>query len=202
MKQKTNGNGYRKTYPAIACHLAPFINEGEIRCDKGDYWWELRTCDYYDEFKKPKIMYLVFQVKPAFTFDIDGNVYVNNAVWIIPKNDLYLLRILNSKIGWFLISNYCTRIQNGYQLIFQYLGKIPIRTINPSDPTDIARHDKMVTLVERMLDLNKRLPEARTDQEQTLVKRQIAATDKEIDERLYELYGLTEEERKIVEGLT
>ena len=77
-----------------------------------------------------------------------------------------------------------------------------IRTINPSDPTDVARHDKMVTLVERMLDLNKRLPEARTDQEQTLLKRQIVATDKEIDDLVYELYGLTEEERKIVEGTT
>ena len=58
----------------------------------------------------------------------------------------------------------------------------------------------MVALVERMLDFNKRLPEARTDQEQTIIKRQIAATDKEIDELVYELYGLTEEEIAIVES--
>jgi hypothetical protein len=58
----------------------------------------------------------------------------------------------------------------------------------------------MVTLVERMLDFNKRLPEAGTDQEQAHIKRQIAATDKEIDELVYELYGLAEEERTIVEG--
>ena len=57
----------------------------------------------------------------------------------------------------------------------------------------------MVALVERMLDLNKRLPGARTEQEQTIVKRQITATDKEIDELVYELYGLTEEEIAIVE---
>jgi len=44
------------------------------------------------------------------------------------------------------------------------------------------------------------LPEARTDQEQTLIKRQMAATDKEIDELVYELYGLTEEEIVIVEA--
>ncbi len=78
----------------------------------------------------------------------------------------------------------------------------PIHIIDPLNPVDIARHDKMVTIVERMLDLNKRLPEARTDQEQTMIKRQIAATDKEIDDLVYELYGLTEEERKIVEGIT
>ncbi len=56
--------------------------------------------------------------------------------------------------------------------------------------------------IERMLDLNKRLPGARTDQEQTMIKRQIAATDKEIDELVFELYGLTDEERKIVENST
>ncbi len=83
-----------------------------------------------------------------------------------------------------------------------YVERLPIRTINPSDPADVVRHDKMVTLVERMLDLNKRLPVARTDQEQTLIKRQIAATDKEIYELVYELYELTDEERKIVEGTT
>jgi hypothetical protein len=64
---------------------------------------------------------------------------------------------------------------------------------------DVARHDKMVTLVERMLDLNKRLPGAGTDQEQTLIRRQIASTDKEIDELVYDLYGLTDEEIAIVE---
>ena len=58
----------------------------------------------------------------------------------------------------------------------------------------------MVTLVERMFDLNKRLPETKTDQERTIIERQIAATDKEIDELVYELYGLTEEEIAIVES--
>ena len=74
------------------------------------------------------------------------------------------------------------------------------RILNFSDPADKPRQDRMVTLVDQMPDLNKRFPEARTDQEQTIVKRQIAAADKEIDELVYELYGLTEEERRIVEG--
>ena len=52
------------------------------------------------------------------------------------------------------------------------------------------------------VDNNQGFSEARTDQEQTLIQRQIAATDNEIDERVYELNGLTEEERKIVEGTT
>jgi len=41
---------------------------------------------------------------------------------------------------------------------------------------------------------------AKTPEEQTALARQIAATDAEIDRLVYELYGLTEEEIRIVEG--
>jgi hypothetical protein len=58
----------------------------------------------------------------------------------------------------------------------------------------------MVMLVETMLDLHKRLNEARTPQEKTTLERQIAATDKPIDALVYASYGLTEEEIRVVEG--
>jgi len=51
-----------------------------------------------------------------------------------------------------------------------------------------------------MLDLNKKLLDAKLDHEKTLLQRQIEATDASIDKLVYELYGLTEEEIKIVEG--
>jgi hypothetical protein len=46
--------------------------------------------------------------------------------------------------------------------------------------------------------LHKKKP--KTPQEQEMVKREIEATDGQIDKLVYELYGLTEEEIKIVEG--
>jgi hypothetical protein len=60
--------------------------------------------------------------------------------------------------------------------------------------------DPPVTLVTQMLDLNKRLQDARLEQDKTLLSRQIEATDAAIDTLVYELYGLTEEEIGIVEG--
>ena len=71
-------------------------------------------------------------------------------------------------------------------------------TINFSDPADKARHDRMVTLVTQMLDLNKRVQDATLDHEKTLLQRQIDATDEAIDKLVYELYGLTEEKNGIV----
>ena len=118
----------KKTYPAIAQWFEPFTEKGRKRTDQGGFWWELRACAYYEEFEKPKIMYQTFQVKPAFVYDKSG-IYCNNSMWILPKDDKVLLAILNSKIGWFLISSYCTSIQNGYQLIWKYLEQIPIPAI-------------------------------------------------------------------------
>ena len=55
-------------------------------------------------------------------------------------------------------------------------------------------------LVERMLDLHKRLTKAKTTYDKTNLYRQIDATDKQIDHLVYELYGLMDKEIKIVEG--
>ena len=57
----------------------------------------------------------------------------------------------------------------------------------------------MVALVEEMLSLHKQLAAARTDHEQTSLKRQIDATDRRIDRLVYDLYNLTDEEIRIVE---
>jgi hypothetical protein len=58
-------------------------------------------------------------------------------------------------------------------------------------------HDR---LVEQMLALHPQAAGARTPQEQTALTRQIAATDAQIDRLVYDLYGLTEDEIRIVEG--
>lgn len=58
----------------------------------------------------------------------------------------------------------------------------------------------MVELVETMLNLHKQLSAAKTSYEKTAIQRQIDTTDKQIDQLVYELYGLTEEEVHIIEG--
>lgn len=57
----------------------------------------------------------------------------------------------------------------------------------------------MVTLVERMLDLHKRLAQAKSPDDNTRLQRQIDATDHEIDRLVYDLYGLSEEEINLIE---
>ncbi|NWJ97689.1 MAG: N-6 DNA methylase [Chloroflexi bacterium] len=114
----------------------------------------------------------------------------------------YLLGIVNSRIlSWFgelTLPNFGKNIFP--KLNPQDIKALLIRTINFADPTDKARHDQVVSLVEKMLELHQRLTTARTTQEKTLLQRQIDATDQQIDRLVYELYDLTDEEIKIVEG--
>jgi hypothetical protein len=63
-----------------------------------------------------------------------------------------------------------------------------------------ARHDRMVKLVEQMLALHKQLAAAKTPDDKTRMQRQIDATDQQINNLVYELYGLTNKEIRIIEG--
>ena len=174
------------------------------RQDQGDYWWELRPCDYYEYLDAPKIIFPDICKGPRFYVDRTG-IYLANTAYCLGTDDLYLLGVLNSRLFWFAISNISIPfgIRAGeyrYRLIYQYMEKVPVRVINFADKSDKTAHDRMVKLVEQMLELHPKLAGARTPQEKTALERQIAATDTQIDALVYELYGLTSEEIAIVEG--
>jgi len=119
----------------------------------------------------------------------------------ISENILYLLGALNSRLLSFYAVHHSPVFQGGYyKFSAPYLKSLPIRRIDFTKPQDKARHDRMVVLVEKMLVLHKQLPAANTAHDREMIQRQIDATDRAIDALVYDLYGLTEEEIKIVEG--
>jgi len=191
-----------ESYPAIFEHLKRFQPQLQKRWDKGNHWWELRACDYYDKFEKPKIIYPDISTTCRFTLDRKG-YFSANTTYFIPGDDTYLLGILNSKLGQFFFSQVCAGLEGGgstyLRFLGQYLEKFPVRPINFSDPADKIRHDRMVQSVEQMLSLHKQLNVGKTTHEKTALQRQIDATDRQIDQLVYELYELTDEEIRIVE---
>ena len=110
---------------------------------------------------------------------------------------------MNSKVSTFFLKKISTPFRGGYfALNKQYIERLPIRTINFDDPADVARHDQIVSLVDQMLELKKKLVESKMPQTTEMLKRQIESTDKQIDQLVYKLYDLTEEEIKIIESET
>ncbi|MDM8555641.1 TaqI-like C-terminal specificity domain-containing protein [Desulfococcaceae bacterium HSG7] len=192
----------KNNYPAITSYLEPFSKKAQKRYDKGEYWWELRACKYYDEFEKPKIIYPNICKRPEFTFDANG-LYTNQKCFIISVDDKYLLGILNSSVTFFLFASILPKLRGDfYEPSYVYFKKFPIRTINLSKPSEKKLHAQMINLVDQMLNLNKKINNAKLPQEKNMLQRQIQATDKQIDQLVYKLYDLTDEEIKIVESET
>lgn len=126
-----------ETYPSVSEYLKPLEQKCRKISDKGDYWWELRACKYYDKFAVPRIVYQRFQVHPAFTYE-ERPMLSNDSAWLIPTDDKALLALLNSDIGWWLISEYCPRIQNGHILSWENLSKIPVPQLLPDELSTLA----------------------------------------------------------------
>ena len=85
------------------------------------------------------------------------------------------------------------------QTDIETIEQLPIRTIDFSDPADKAQHDKMVSLVQYMIDLHKQLAALKTDHEKIAIQRHINAAYYQIDRPVYGLYRLTNEEVEIAE---
>ena len=145
--------------------------------------------------------------RASFALDENGQYALVSGYGVTLKGDVsetakYVLGLLNSKVLDFYLKQVSTTLRGGFFRYFtQFIEQLPIRTISFDDPADAARHDKMVALVERMLELHKKLAAATIPADKQLYQRQIEATDRQIDALVYELYGLTEEEIGVVEGL-
>ena len=137
LKYSTSDNTWEKfkvDYPAIANYLSPFTKSAEKRYDKGEFWWELRACDYYDEFEKPKIFWPEIAQSARFTFD-SSNFYANNKTYIIPKGDFFLLGLLNSSLLRMFIHSVCTDLQgNSFNFSAVFVERTPIRRISFNTP--------------------------------------------------------------------
>ena len=175
---------------------------------KGAKWYGYVYPKALDVMPLPKIFTpdLVSQV--SFSIDDAGEIFFTGGAaggyGILIAHGYsrnFVLGILNSKLmNWFL-QQFSTKMRGGwFSCESRFIKHLPIRTINPSNPADIARHDRMVALVEQMLDLNRRLAAAKAPHEKEVLAGMIYATDRQIDRLVYELYGLMEEEIAVVEG--
>ena len=191
-------------HPGLAAHLAEFETACRKRQDKGEYWWELRACDYYQHLAAPKLVFPDICKGPRFTVDRSGT-YLANTAYCLGVDDLYLLGVLNSRLFWFTIARLSIPfgIRAGefrYRLIYQYMEKVPIRTLDLTKPGEKKQHDRMVQFVEAMLSIQQQLAAAANETERAHCESKAAGLDRQIDELTYDLYGLTEEERALVQA--
>jgi hypothetical protein len=169
---------------------------------------ELRKVQLRDEsifLRAEKILTAQDSITIKGTLDTQ-RFYTTNSIHTTYMNDntkydiRYVLGLMNSKALNYYHQSLVLKGQDLHpQVLVTNLPKLPIPRIKFYDAADKSRHDSLVNLVQRMLDLHKKLAEAKIPDEKTRIQRQIDITDKQIENLVYDLYGLTEEEIGIVE---
>jgi len=113
----------------------------------------------------------------------------------------YLLGIINSKLMVYVYQQIVPEKGRTFAEIKKVnLVKLPIRKINFSKPEDMVIYRKISEHVDIILNFYKKYNTSNSPQEKVILKRQIEAMDKQIDQLVYQLYGLSDEEIRIVES--
>ena len=121
-----------ENYQIVHQHLLSFEHSTsrgkglKFRDDLGDFWWELRSCNYYEEFEQPKIIWQEITKTPSFYYDTAGyyglaKTYIMNS----PQPKVHLL-IFNSTLSKSLISWYGTNMKDVFEFKKRYVEKFPI----------------------------------------------------------------------------
>ncbi|MDP2965891.1 MAG: TaqI-like C-terminal specificity domain-containing protein [Pelolinea sp.] len=131
------------------------------------------------------------------TFDASG-LFVKDAMILLSKVEKPSLKFILGVINSSLLTYYYQKFFITIDVLKNALLSLPIVELNFSVNSEKTCYEKMVMLVDRMLTIHKK--HARTPQEKEALQREIETTDKQIDALVYELYGLTEEEIRIVEN--
>ncbi|MDO8750540.1 MAG: N-6 DNA methylase [Dehalococcoidia bacterium] len=153
--------------------------------------------------RKPKIVFAEDALAIQATLDMasgipQGGVYFGTT--LDAAYDLrYLLGLYNSSLFTFIFKTLYSGIHMGggyLRFRTQYLEELPVRAIDFNKADEKSLHDDLVDLVQHMLELHQVVEALQSTQLAAEVER----TDRQIDGLVYELYGLTAAERRLVEG--
>lgn len=190
-----------KNYPIILTHLQNFkkeltprkknetTQEGKSGRKPGSYkWYEIQDITaYYPEFEKEeKIIWGLTADKWAFAYD-DQQHYLPSNSYILTSNTLpikYILGLLNSKVLEYYFSFIGVMTAGGaYTLKHDTISRLPF------PPTQPAQQQQIIALVDDILAAKKTTPSTDT-----------SALEKEIDQLVYQLYGLSDPEIAVIEA--
>lgn len=149
---------FEEKYPSLHARMKKFEEALIKRQDQGRYWWELRSCAYWQEFEETKIVWPDISKLPRFSMDTERH-YLGNTGYFIPSSNYYLLGILSSWATWFMISKTAQplRLRGDrwqYRLFAQFMERLPIPDATDDEKETIGALAKLCnTLGQQRYDL-------------------------------------------------
>ena len=175
---------FAATFPAIHEWFEEFRSALKKRDDQGKYFWELRSCAYWKEFEQTKIVVPAITSRVEYAADYEKHFSNDKTSICVTSEPNYLLGLLNSKVLWWFIRQTAASKQGGfYEFKPMYVSTLSI----PAAPSE--KQKPVERLVGRILSAKQR--DAGAD---------VSAWERELDDLVFALYGLTPDEIKLVEG--
>jgi N-6 DNA methylase len=206
-------------YPSLKSYLETFLpgiqQTGKPNRKKtSNKWFETQDAiAYYEEFEKEKLIWAKMTKTSKFTYDTKGYYIPVTGFVMVGEKLKYLLAMLNSKLIEFAFLNLYggKTLGEGLDFRISFLEKLPILVPTQEQEeylTNLA--DKMLESKEKLSKLNKLLELAVVDKNYEMqlelkekieeLNEEILDTDYAIDSYVYDMYGITEEERVLIEG--
>jgi adenine-specific DNA-methyltransferase len=171
---------FRENYPAIFDHLKWWERDLRKRADQGRFWWELRSCTYYNEFEKPKIVWGNMAVTSKFAYDESG-AFIGAPANILPNPPPWLLPVMNSSLLNFVYPKLTVARGGSFQEFkISYIDSAPIVTPSPEIQKQLS------SLMNKIMQCN--LNDTQT----------ISKFEMEINDIVYDLYQLKVSERNLI----
>lgn len=198
----------KKHYPHAWHHL---LTSRELLAGRSYFeksskeWYELWCPRTPELFTLRKIIGPEIANKGEFTIS-NQPLFANNKLKVIVlkpnvEEELeYVLALLNSKLLTYLHRLIAPPKSNNYfEVKSRVIARLPIKRINFSDSGEKAKHDFLASSAKSIISKNEALSSVKRPHEANLLQRQIIALERSIDEAIYALYGLNDEEIKLVE---
>lgn len=173
------------TFPSLHRHLKRYERQLRERADQGQFWWELRACDYYDLFDQEKLVSQSIVYHSQFAIDTQKAVLNNTAILLV-STDPYLLAVLNSRVMWWILSRVMApRKDEGLYFDIDTLGNVAV--------PDAAEKLKAAvrTEVERLMFLQ---------QSPTAGPSELLTIERRINALVEQAFALSEGERQLLVG--
>ena len=204
----TNRNENFQNIPNICKYINKFKSEitcKEVIQGKHPLYSLHRPREEKIFLKSRKLLGVITQDRIIVALD-DSQFFATDGLYLLSLREnidyYYLLGILNSKLFVFLYR--LLTLEKGRvlaQVKLTILKKLPIKSIDFSNKIERDSHDRLVSLVEQIMVLHNRLKTVNSPSEKKVIQKQIEITDRQIDQLVYQLYELTDNEIAIVENI-
>jgi hypothetical protein len=196
----------RRNFPGAYEYLRrcrPALEQRDRGQTRAAAWYAFGRTNNLGSFEQPKALMRELGARANLLPDPDGAYYHTAKIYSViprpggPSLDC-IVALLNSAVSTYFVSQTSEIWGTSFKFKTQFLAPLPV----PAGALQAAFDGAAAQLCRVMLDLHKRLAEAKNPSDRDLLQRQIDSTDRQIDQLVYELYGLTDDEIAIVEAAT